>query len=299
MVENEEKDPDKENVCKSSKRGRPRKKPDYDAEQQMEDLLAAVADAYLNPEELLFADKNGHTQLKLLAEQFQMTPLKIRKLLITAEVYQSSEPAKAELPQKIAQMKADGMALEAIMKELNLSRASIHSYLPYSKGAYKTKTVSCNADRVRIYRERKEAVAKLQEVLRKAREWDQTKERNQTRKRNQNEIQSRVEPEEMEMQLWNTLLLFQEYPFHTSKGLKFTYSIKGNELFVTRKEKSITRSTILMAFQKALSLEGIVSGPKKLGTFGASYLYPIFMRIGVVRQKGCSKPEDVVDVHEA
>ena len=279
VVENEEKDPDKENVCKSSKRGRPRKKPDYDAEQQMEDLLAAVADAYLNPEELLFADKNGHTQLKLLAEQFQMTPLKIRKLLITAEVYQSSEPAKAELPQRIAQMKADGMALEAIMRELNLSRASIHSYLPYSKGAYKTKTVSCNADRVRIYRERKDAVVKLQEVLKKIKGWNQTKEWDQ------NEVQSRTALEEIEMQLWNTLLLFQAYPFQTSKGLKFTYSIKGNELFVTRKEKSITRSTILMAFQKALSLEGFVSGPKKLGTFGASYLYPIFMRIGVIRQK--------------
>lgn len=279
MVEHEEKDPDKEIACKSSKRGRPRKKPDYNAEQQLEDLLAAVADAYLNPEELLFADKNGHTQLKLLAEQFQMTPLKIRKLLITAEVYQSSEPAKAELPQRIAQMKADGMALEAIMRELNLSRASIHSYLPYSKGAYKTKTVSCNADRVRIYRERKDAVVKLQEVLKKIKGWNQTKEWDQ------NEVQSRTALEEIEMQLWNTLLLFQAYPFQTSKGLKFTYSIKGNELFVTRKEKSITRSTILMAFQKALSLEGFVSGPKKLGIFGASYLYPIFMRIGVIRQK--------------
>lgn len=165
------------------------------------------------------------------------------------------------------------------MRELNLSRASIHSYLPYSKGAYKTKTVSCNADRVRIYRERKDAVVKLQEVLEKIKGWNQTKEWDQ------NEVQSRTALEEIEMQLWNTLLLFQAYPFQTSKGLKFTYSIKGNELFVIRKEKSITRSTILMAFQKALSLEGFVSGPKKLGTFGASYLYPIFMRIGVIRQK--------------
>ena len=187
--------------------------------------------------------------------------------------------SKEAVDQLTAQMKADGMALEAIMRELNLSRASIHSYLPYSKGAYKTKTVSCNADRVRIYRERKDAVVKLQEVLKKIKGWNQTKEWDQ------NEVQSRTALEEIEMQLWNTLLLFQAYPFQTSKGLKFTYSIKGNELFVTRKEKSITRSTILMAFQKALSLEGFVSGPKKLGTFGASYLYPIFMRIGVIRQK--------------
>ena len=28
---------------------------------------------------------------------------------------------------------------------------------------------------------------------------------------------------------------------------------------------------------------GAVTGPKKLGTFGASYLYPMFLRFGVVK----------------
>ena len=28
---------------------------------------------------------------------------------------------------------------------------------------------------------------------------------------------------------------------------------------------------------------GSVTGPKQLGTFGASYLYPVFVRIGVIR----------------
>ena len=37
-----------------------------------------------------------------------------------------------------------------------------------------------------------------------------------------------------------------------------------------------------MAFRKALELGGAVAGPKKLGTFGASYLYPVFVRIGVI-----------------
>lgn len=84
--------------------------------------------------------------------------------------------------------------------------------------------------------------------------------------------------------LWDVLNLFAEQPFLTAKKLEFTYSIKGNEMFVTRKEKSITRATVNIAFHKALELGGVVTGPKKLGTFGASYLYPVFIRIGVIRE---------------
>lgn len=82
--------------------------------------------------------------------------------------------------------------------------------------------------------------------------------------------------------LWDTLVKFQQYPFHTAKNLEFFYIIKGNEMFVTRKDKSITRASVMMAFHKALELERIVTGPKKLGTFGASYLYPVFREIGVI-----------------
>ena len=76
----------------------------------------------------------------------------------------------------------------------------------------------------------------------------------------------------------------------TSKGLEFTYSLKknrygepGNELVFSRKEKTITKSTVLKAFEKAVEFNGVVNGPKKLGTFGASYLYPVFIRLGVIR----------------
>ena len=85
--------------------------------------------------------------------------------------------------------------------------------------------------------------------------------------------------------LWDTLVKFQRYPFHTAKNLEFFYIIKGNEMFVTRKDKSITKATVLLSFHNALSAQasnGRVSGPKKLGTFGASYLYPIFLFFGII-----------------
>ena len=106
-------------------------------------------------------------------------------------------------------------------------------------------------------------------------------------------------PEEL---LWEVLGLFQDETFYTAKGLDFTYSIRGNEMFVSRKEKSITKATVLIAFEKAMELGRIVSGPKKLGTFGASYLYPVFVRIGVIqvemktREKEYSRNTEEVSV---
>jgi hypothetical protein len=43
-----------------------------------------------------------------------------------------------------------------------------------------------------------------------------------------------------------------------------------------------------MAFHTGAELQlrdGYVKGPKKLGTFGASYLYPMFVRFGVITEK--------------
>lgn len=56
------------------------------------------------------------------------------------------------------------------------------------------------------------------------------------------------------------------------------------ELFVSTKEKSITRSTVMKTYHRAVELDGIVPGPKTLGTFGASYLYNIFQWLGVIKE---------------
>lgn len=88
-----------------------------------------------------------------------------------------------------------------------------------------------------------------------------------------------------EIELWNNILLHQGETFITygrgiKSGVTLTYTIRGAEMFVDRKEKSITRATVLRAYHKAIEL-GVITGPKKLNVFGASYLLPIFRRIGV------------------
>ena len=89
-------------------------------------------------------------------------------------------------------------------------------------------------------------------------------------------------------QLWEALLFLQGSTFYTRKGLPFTYQIKGYEMFISRKEKSLTKATVLLAFHHAVQLQKngcIIDGPKKLGTFGASYLYPIFIELGIIAEQ--------------
>ena len=233
---------------------RPRKKPDYDPVQVVKEFMEAVADAFGS-----YDDRNpggsAFPGLNAVATEFGMTALKARKLLITAGVYSTA------LSRQVTELHAGGMEISQIMKITGLSRASVHSYLPYTKIPYKLDELSANAERIRLYRERKRKCEEFSSNL---------------------STLARQSTKEQEDTLWSMLTYLQGCVFLTAKGLKFTYKIKGGEMFVNRKSKSITQATVFMAFRKAMELGG-VSGPKKLGTFGASYLYPIFVRLGVIR----------------
>ncbi len=102
-------------------------------------------------------------------------------------------------------------------------------------------------------------------------------------------MEGEADRDKLDEALWDALIAWQGRTFLTAKGLEYTYVIRarrdgalGGEMFISRKEKSITQSTVFMAFHKALELGGVVTGPKKLGTFGASYLYPVFIRLGII-----------------
>lgn len=102
--------------------------------------------------------------------------------------------------------------------------------------------------------------------------------------------------------LWNAIIAFQNYPFHTYSGLPFSYTIKverngefNKELLINRrdKSKSLTWSSIVIALEKALNLKGnVISRPKEIGDIrGISYIYPIFYRLGLI-----DVPEHVADI---
>lgn len=62
--------------------------------------------------------------------------------------------------------------------------------------------------------------------------------------------------------LWNALSIFEGYPFKTAKGLRHYYTVKGNEIFFSRKEKSVTKASVFMALKTAIEFKS-VSFPQK------------------------------------
>lgn len=233
---------------------RPKKKPNYDASKIANQIVEAVTDAYLNPTEDA-ADENGHMYLNLLAEEFSMTPIKVRKILITSGAYETS------LSRQVNELYKSGRTVKEIQTITGLSSASVNGYLPYNKAMYKLEDATITAERIRKHRKRKETVCKLGLAL------------------NDDNLEQTSEI------LWNAIILFEGYPFKTAKGLKYHYTIKGNEIFFSRKEKSVTRASVFMALETAIELHknGIsITGPKMLRCFGASYLYPVFQRLGVI-----------------
>ena len=80
--------------------------------------------------------------------------------------------------------------------------------------------------------------------------------------------------------------------FKTYSGLPFTYEVrKGRngeytkELWIDRREnsKTLSWSSIKMAFQNCRQISGIVKRPKALGDIrGISYIYPLFWKFGLI-----------------
>lgn len=69
-----------------------------------------------------------------------------------------------------------------------------------------------------------------------------------------------MDSEQRKVILGNAIIKFAWSPFFTMKKLKFTYHVKGYEIFMTKKEMSIAKSSVNMDFQKAIELERIVIG---------------------------------------
>ena len=97
--------------------GRPRKNPEYNPEEQFQKMLEDVKGAYENAD-----------SLRSLATELNMTLLKLRKLLITAGIFTS------DICMEVNQLHEQGKTIPEIMKITGLSRASVHSYLPYVRG---------------------------------------------------------------------------------------------------------------------------------------------------------------------
>ena len=231
--------------------GRKKLKPEYDAGKNLKDQMDAAVALY-----------EEDCSLQSIADVLNLNPIKVRKLLITAGVYESNAAKKVKNTFEEYRKTQDyKTSILSTANTLKLSKASVTSYLPYKKGVYFQSTekekISVGAERQRRYR----AVRKL-----------------------------RTEP--TEEHLWEVVLLYAGVRFKTYSGLPFTYEIrKGRngqytkELWIDRREnsKSLAWSSVLLALGHIKKVGEIVERPKALGDIrGVTYIYGMFYRFGLI-----------------
>lgn len=238
-----------------AKRGRPKKKPDYDREREIEAFQARAVELFGEPYDDRIERSEDAPSIRDVANAMNTTPLRVRKMLVTAGAYST------KLSRRVQSLYEEGCSIQQIMDETGLKRASVHAYLPYVKGNYNLSDSTLNAERKRVFRKRIRVCERLSQE---------------------------IDSPDAEKYLWDAIMAYADYPFLTEKGLSMKYTVRGGEIFFNRKEKSVTRASVMKAFHRARHLQhkkGFVSGPKELGTFGASYIYPVFLRIGVCSKK--------------
>ena len=258
--------------------GRKPSKPDYNPSAILQNHMDAAVALY---------SAVGHPSLQAIANELDLNPIKVRKLLITAGVYKSE--VADQVNRVFTKHRASGLshteAIAATMKELNLSKASVTSYLPYEKGVYfpaetDSNNLSVGAERIRRMRKREKILEKLR-------------------------------TKQSEEALWAAVIEFQGYKFRTYSGLVFSYSLKkgrcrGNaesgvvnerdeackqggvytkELFIDRREnsKSLAWSSVLLAYHNIPQIGCVIDRPKALGDIrGVTYIYAMFYRFGLI-----------------
>ena len=224
-------------------------KPEYDAGKNLKDQMDAAVALY-----------EEDCSLQSIADVLNLNPIKVRKLLITAGVYESEVAEKVqdtfERYRKTQDYKTSILSTATV---LGLSKASVTSYLPYKKGVYFQSTekekISVGAERQRRFRAMKR--------------W-------------------RVDP--TEENFWGVVLANTGVKFKTYSGLPFSYEIKKGrngeytkELWIDRREKSksLAWSSVLLALK---NIKGeVVDRPKALGDIrGVTYIYGMFYRFGLI-----------------
>lgn len=232
--------------------GRKKLKPEYDAGKNLKEQMESAVELY-----------DSEMSLQAIGDALNLNPIKVRKLLITAGVYESDVAEKVQDTfEEYRETQDYKTSILSTAKALNLSKASVTSYLPYNKGVYFPSTaekekISVGAERQRRYR----AMKKL-----------------------------RAAP--TEEHLWDVVLLYQKVRFKTYSGLPFSYEIrKGRsgeytkELWIDRREnsKSLAWSSVLLALSNVKEVGAVVDRPKALGDIrGVTYIYGMFYRFGVI-----------------
>ena len=127
--------------------GRKKLKPEYDAGKNLKEQMDAAVALY-----------DSGMSLQAIGDELGLNPIKVRKLLITAGVYESEVAQKIQDTfEEYREIQDYKTSILSTANTLKLSKASVTSYLPYQKGVYFPSTaskekISVGAERQRRYR---------------------------------------------------------------------------------------------------------------------------------------------------
>ena len=126
--------------------GRKKLKPEYNAGKNLKEQMESAVTLY-----------NSEMSLQAIGEELGLNPIKVRKLLITAGVYESEVAEKVKNTfEEYRETQDYKTTILSTANTLKLSKASVTSYLPYKKGVYFSRTekdkISVGAERQRRYR---------------------------------------------------------------------------------------------------------------------------------------------------
>ena len=232
--------------------GRKKLKPEYDAGKNLKEQMESAVALY-----------NSEMSLQAIGDALNLNPIKVRKLLITAGVYESEVAEKVKNTfEEYRETQDYKTSILSTANDLLLSKASVASYLPYEKGVYfpsaaEKEKISVGAERQRRYRAMKR--------------W-------------------RTNP--TEETFWGVVLAYAGVKFKTYSGSPFSYEIKKGrngeytkELWIDRREKSksLAWSSVLLALGNIKKVGEVVERPKALGDIrGVTYIYGMFYRFGLI-----------------
>ena len=111
----------------------------------------------------------------------------------------------------------------------------------------------------------------------------------------------RLHEERTEEALWDCVVAFQEFEFHTYSGLPYSYHMKygrsgtyTKELWIDRREKSksLVWSSVRAAYHKVLELQTSCRSPEGSGGYPRNYVYlRDFLRVRAAGNAGEGKRE--------
>lgn len=101
-----------------TKRGRPRKKPGYDRDRVVDELLTKVVRAFGMPYDDREERPKDAPTIASVAKTLQMTPLKARKLLITDGWYSTA------MSRKVQVLHDKGYSIQQIMDKTGLKKGN-------------------------------------------------------------------------------------------------------------------------------------------------------------------------------